>query len=153
MGLALLWLWRRPAAVALIQSLAWEPPCAMGAALKSKKKKKKEVNTKVLCNRLVGWIWGCRPQVQGNHIYGGWTINYTQISYCGKGGTPISCVLSLPYTPLFFFFTRSYYLLTYYILYLFIMPMAYFLSPLLAGKLHEGRDLHLFCSLIYSKHF
>ena len=32
--LALLWLWRRPAAVAPIQPLAWEPPYAKGAALK-----------------------------------------------------------------------------------------------------------------------
>ena len=34
---ALLWLWRRPAAVALIQPLAWELPHAVGLALKSKK--------------------------------------------------------------------------------------------------------------------
>ena len=45
--LALLWLWRRPAAIALIRPLAWEPPNAMGSALKrqkdqKKKKKKKE---------------------------------------------------------------------------------------------------------------
>ena len=33
-------LWRRPAAVALIRPLAWEPPYAMGVALKKKKKKK-----------------------------------------------------------------------------------------------------------------
>ena len=38
--LAWLWLWRRPAAVVLIRPLAWEPPYATGAALKSKKKKK-----------------------------------------------------------------------------------------------------------------
>ena len=37
----LLWLWYRPAAIALIQPLAWEPPYAMGIALKSKKKTKK----------------------------------------------------------------------------------------------------------------
>ena len=37
--LALLWLWRRLAAVALIRPLAWEPPYVVGAALKSKKKK------------------------------------------------------------------------------------------------------------------
>ena len=36
---ALLWLWCRPAAVALIQPLAWEPPYAAGAALKKKAKK------------------------------------------------------------------------------------------------------------------
>ena len=38
--LALLWLWRWPAAVAPIQLLAWEPPYAVGAALKKKQKKK-----------------------------------------------------------------------------------------------------------------
>ena len=32
--LALLWFWRRPAAVAPIQPLAWEPPYATGAVLK-----------------------------------------------------------------------------------------------------------------------
>ena len=41
------WLWCRPAAVAPIRSLAWEPPYAVGAALKKtkdkrQKKKKKE---------------------------------------------------------------------------------------------------------------
>ena len=36
--LALLWLWRRPAAAAPIQPLAWELPYAVGAALKKKKK-------------------------------------------------------------------------------------------------------------------
>ena len=36
---ALLWLWCRPAAVALIQPLAWELPYAVGSALKRKKKK------------------------------------------------------------------------------------------------------------------
>ena len=38
--LALLWLWRRPAATAPIRPLAWESPCAAGAALKSKNKTK-----------------------------------------------------------------------------------------------------------------
>ena len=38
----MLWLWRRPTAVALIRPLAWEPPYAVGVALKSKKKKKKK---------------------------------------------------------------------------------------------------------------
>ena len=32
--LAFLWLWHRPAGVATIGPLAWEPPNAMGAALK-----------------------------------------------------------------------------------------------------------------------
>ena len=35
---ALLWLWRRPAAVAMIRPLAWEFPYAVGAALKRQKK-------------------------------------------------------------------------------------------------------------------
>ena len=39
--LALLWLWRRLAAVASIGPLAWETPYATNVALKSKKKKKK----------------------------------------------------------------------------------------------------------------
>ena len=36
--LALQWLWCRPAATAPIRSLAWEPPYASSAALKTKKK-------------------------------------------------------------------------------------------------------------------
>ena len=39
---ALLWLWRRPAAVAPIGPLTWEPLCAAGAAIKRPKKKKKK---------------------------------------------------------------------------------------------------------------
>ena len=37
----LLWLWCRPASVALIQPLAWELPYATGVALKRKNKNKK----------------------------------------------------------------------------------------------------------------
>ena len=37
----LLWLWRRLAPVALIGPLAWEPPHAVGSALKRQKKKRK----------------------------------------------------------------------------------------------------------------
>ena len=47
---ALLWLWSRPAAVAAIQSLAWEPPYAMGAALKRK------TNKKTIGLVLMDWI-------------------------------------------------------------------------------------------------
>ena len=49
---ALLWLWRRPAATALIRPLIWEPPYAAGAAqemarkTKRKKKKKKKEGKK-----------------------------------------------------------------------------------------------------------
>ena len=38
----LLWLWHRLAATAPIQPLAWEPPCAMGAALKKDPPPKKK---------------------------------------------------------------------------------------------------------------
>ena len=38
----LLWLWCRLAATALIQPLAWEPPCAAGAVLENTHKKKKK---------------------------------------------------------------------------------------------------------------
>ena len=38
---ALLWLWRRPAATAPIHPLAWEPPYAVGVALKKKEEEKR----------------------------------------------------------------------------------------------------------------
>ena len=41
---ALLWLWRRPAAVALIRPLAWKPPYDVGVALKRTKDQKKKTN-------------------------------------------------------------------------------------------------------------
>ena len=40
--LALLWLWRKLAAVALIQPLAWETPYVSGVALKRQKDQKKK---------------------------------------------------------------------------------------------------------------
>ena len=43
---ALLWLRCRPAATALIQPLAWEPPYAMGSALEKTKRPKKLNNKK-----------------------------------------------------------------------------------------------------------
>ena len=46
---ALLWLWCRQAATALIRPLAWEPPYAAGAALeKAKRRKKKETSPKMV---------------------------------------------------------------------------------------------------------
>ena len=44
----LLWLWCRLAAVAPLPSLAWEPPCAMGAALEKKRKKQRKKKKKEL---------------------------------------------------------------------------------------------------------
>ena len=40
LDLALLWLWRRPVATAVIHPLAWELPYATYAALKKDQKKK-----------------------------------------------------------------------------------------------------------------
>ena len=45
---ALLWLWCRPAAAALIQPLGWEPPYAAGVALKSKKRKRKKKGERII---------------------------------------------------------------------------------------------------------
>ena len=42
--LASLWLWYRPAAMAPIQPLAWEPPYTAAAALKEQKKKDTQMN-------------------------------------------------------------------------------------------------------------
>ena len=56
---ALLWLWCRPAPTAPIQPLAWEPPYAMGTALKRQKDKKKSVYymlSSILCSLLVAQI-------------------------------------------------------------------------------------------------
>ena len=39
---ALLWLWRRQAATALIRPLAWEPPYAWGTALEKDQRGKKK---------------------------------------------------------------------------------------------------------------
>ena len=52
--LVLLWLWCRPAAVAPIGPLAWEPPHAVGAGLKCQKQKEKKKET---------WVFGM-------HIWG-----------------------------------------------------------------------------------
>ena len=43
---ALLWLWCRPAAVAPIGTLSWEPPYAAGACGPEKEKKKKKERKK-----------------------------------------------------------------------------------------------------------
>ena len=46
LGLALQWLWHRLAAVALIRPLDWEPPYAVGAAYKEKRKKERKKDRK-----------------------------------------------------------------------------------------------------------
>ena len=49
----LLWLWCRSAAAAPSQPLAWELPCAAGAALKIQKKKKKVQSREYRCRACV----------------------------------------------------------------------------------------------------
>ena len=44
---AMLWLWCRPATTAPIRPLAWEPPCAMGAALEKTRKKRNWLSVNV----------------------------------------------------------------------------------------------------------
>ena len=45
-GPTLLWLWHRPVATAPIRPLAWEPLCAMGAALgKAKRQQQQQQQT------------------------------------------------------------------------------------------------------------
>ena len=47
----LLWLWRRPAAIAPIRPLAWEPPYAVGAALEKAKRQKNKKRKRRLALR------------------------------------------------------------------------------------------------------
>ena len=60
----LLWLWYRPAAVASIQPLAWESLYVAGAALKSKKRKKK----KLVGMGCVWGIVGCEEPSRGRGL-------------------------------------------------------------------------------------
>ena len=76
--LALLWLWCRLAATALIRPLAWKPPYATGVALekaKSQKKKKKKNETlrhmkeATMAGSLPFFFseWSVCPQVRGHN--------------------------------------------------------------------------------------
>ena len=59
--LTLLWLWRRPAAVALIRLLAWEPPmCHQCGPKKTKRQRNVSCTT--------SWEWQCKLQSSP----GGW---------------------------------------------------------------------------------
>ena len=49
----LLWLWCRLATAAPIQPLAWEPPYAVGMALKEPKKKKKSYGNGQFCMHII----------------------------------------------------------------------------------------------------
>ena len=59
LDLVLLWLWCRPAATALTGPLAWEPPYAVGVALKgqkTKKKKKRKKERKEILSHVTTWV-------------------------------------------------------------------------------------------------
>ena len=76
---AMPWLWCRPAARAPIRPIAWAPPYAEGAALKSKKKekKKKERKKEKICYRtwnqldlVADWTWEARERGVGIAVLG-----------------------------------------------------------------------------------
>ena len=69
---ALMWLWYRPAAVSLIQPLAWELPYAAGAALKGQRKKKEKRK-----ERNIASCW--------KFLYGLPNFNFTILSCCLSG--------------------------------------------------------------------
>ena len=61
---ALLWLWCRPAAVAPIGPLAWEPPdavCAVPEKAKRKGRKRKRKSKKTILIVISVWGDGTRP--------------------------------------------------------------------------------------------
>jgi len=60
---ALLWLWHRPAAAALIQPLVWELPFAVGAALMGGKKDKKKRKTKAMGVRMMQALMAHPPRL------------------------------------------------------------------------------------------
>ena len=60
LDLTLLWLWCRLAAVALIGSVAWDPPYAVGAAVKGQKTKKKEKKVNIV-RKLTSNKWKHLP--------------------------------------------------------------------------------------------
>ena len=65
---ALLWLWCRPGAVALIRPLVWEFPYAIGTFLKKKKKEKKRKKEKeeIKLNKNKGKTLGtCKFSILG----------------------------------------------------------------------------------------
>ena len=86
--LMLLWLWRRPAATALIRPLASEPPYATGVALERPKKKKGKRKYTYMLMHLNNFIrthqklakqycfWEERGMVRGQGLEGE-TFHYT----------------------------------------------------------------------------
>ena len=66
-----LWLWRRPAATALIRPLAWEPPYAVGGALEKAKRQNKKIKTnkkKLWSIHTMGYGTAYRNKVVGKDL-------------------------------------------------------------------------------------
>ena len=79
LDLALLWLWRRPAPVALIRPPAWKPPYATGAALKKTKKKKRRRRKEKKTNNILSVF----PEIICHHFK--CTMLFYLILYLGGG--------------------------------------------------------------------
>ena len=76
--LALLWLQQGPAAIAPIGPLTWEPPYALGAALKRQKKKRKMmyVQESILClTKSITLTLAEIADCQGRHKF---NLNFSQ---------------------------------------------------------------------------
>ena len=67
LDLTLLWLWHSPVATALIRPLAWEPPCATGAALE-KAKRHTHTHIKVTLIILIFSTFIVTPIIVNYHI-------------------------------------------------------------------------------------
>ena len=78
----LLWLWCRPAAIASIWPLAWEPPYAAGAAIKDKKKEKENKDLLKLNNwpkaTMVTYIM--EPVLKPRNMIPRWLFLTTKLS-------------------------------------------------------------------------
>ena len=79
-----LWLWCRPAAAAPNQPLAWEPPCALGVALKSQKKKEKKRSLRGACSLLSSrWLpFGCSSSTRSSGLPAAEFASSPEFSVC-----------------------------------------------------------------------
>ena len=109
--LAWLWLWHRLAAIALIRPLTWEPPYAMGAALKKKdkskkkkKRKKKKRNTVNFCVLILYPLtWPYRLMSSNNFLVA--SLGFSRYSIMTSANSDSFTSTFLIYILLFFFFS------------------------------------------------
>ena len=88
---ALLCLWCRLAAVALIRPLAWKPPYATGAALKSKKKKGRKKETHIWAQAMLFGL-GCGDFRPFQQMELGCICVSTHTYVCLCSSMPVTCV-------------------------------------------------------------